>query len=157
METFGLDTIFKALDLSLDRTKAGFAIAGLFITVLVAGLFVYIAVEADSDVITVLSGLVAVISGWILLTLVVGTLAKMSYDELSDNPTVGWGTALDHSRRHLTTLLFSPVALIAGILLMQVAEVVLFFPGRIPYLGELWVAVIFLPLLLVNLFLALLT
>jgi hypothetical protein len=156
VETFGLDTILKALDISLDRSKAGFAIAGLFITVLVAGLFVYIAVEADSDVITVLSGLVAVISGWILLTLVVGTLAKMSYDELSDNPTAGWGTALDHSRRHLSSLLFSPLALIAGILLIQVAEVVLFFPGRIPYLGELWVAVIFLPLMLVNLFLALL-
>jgi hypothetical protein len=156
VETFGLDTIFKALDVSLDRRKAGFAIGGLFITVLVAGLFTYISVEAESEYISVVSGLVAAASGWILLTLVVGTLAKMSYDELSGRPASGWGAPLAHSRRHLGTLLFSPLALILIISLVEVAQVVLLFAGRIPYLGELWVAVIFLPLLLVNLFLALL-
>lgn len=156
MDNFGIDTILKALDVSFDRRKAGFAIVGLFITVAVTGVFAYIAIEADSGFISVISGLVALTAGWILLTLVVGTLAKMSYHELGDHPPLSWRGALAYSQRHLSTLLFSPLALILGIFLAQVAEAVLLFAGRIPYLGELWVAVIFLPLLIFNLFLALL-
>jgi len=157
METFGLDTISKALHVSLDRRKVGFATGGLLVTVLVAGPFIYIVDRAESDFIGGLSGWAGSLLSWILLTFIVGTLAKMSYDELSGRPPLGWKTLFDYVRRHLKTLLLSPVALILGISLIQAAQVVLLFPGRIPYLGELWVAVVFLPLLLINLFLVLLT
>lgn len=156
MENFGIDTILRALDISLDRRKAGFAIAGLFVSTLVAGLFFYIAIEAGSGFITVLFGLLGVIASWVLSTLVTGTLARMSYNELSTGRTLGWRPALAYSRGHLGTLIFSPLALGVGILLALLVQLILLFLGRIPYLGELWVAVLFLPLVVINLFIILL-
>jgi hypothetical protein len=67
-----------------------------------------------------------------------------------------WRSALGYAQQHLVSLLFSPLLLWIGIVLVVLAEVILLLLGRIPYLGELWAAILFLPLFLLNLFLILL-
>ena len=157
MQTIGFDLVLKALDVSLDRRKVSFTIGGLFVMTLVAGLFFYIAAEVESGFLTVLFTLLAAVAAWVLSTLVCGAVAKMSYDDLSERPAQGWQTALSYARSHLVSLLFSPLLLWIGIALVFLGEFILLFLGRIPYLGELWAALLFLPLVVLNLFLILLS
>lgn len=156
MRTFGFDLILQALDVSLDRRKIALAIGGLFVTALVSSVFFYMAVQVESVLLAAVFMLLGGMGAWVLSTLVQGAVAKMSYDDLSRRPVQGWEAALGFSSRHLLTLFFSPLVLALSIGLILLGEVIVLFLGRIPYVGELWASLLFLPLVLVNVFLILL-
>ena len=157
MRTVGFELILDALDVSLDLRKVAFTMAGLFVTGAVSGLLSYIALAAGDGILAIVLIILAGLIAWILSNLVYGTVAKMSYDELSRRPSEGWQAALGYAARHLLTLLFSPLVLLIVIILVVVVEGAILLVGRIPYLGELWASLLFLPLVLLNLFLILLS
>jgi hypothetical protein len=156
MRTVGFELILEALDVSLDSCKIVFAIGGLFVVGGVTGLLSFIGQEVDSDPVATALLVLAALAAWILSNLVYGTVAKMSYDDLGRRPNHGWLPALGYAARHLPALLFSPLALLIAIALVLVVEGLVLMVGHVPYLGELWVSLLFLPLVVLNLFLILL-
>jgi hypothetical protein len=157
MKTVGFELILEAFDVSLDVRKIAFAIGGLFVTGAVAGLLLYLALAVDSELLAVVLLVLAGLAAWILASLVYGTVAKMSYDDLSRRPAQGWRSALGYMARRLLTLLCSPLVLQIAIVLIVVVEALVLLLARIPYVGELWASLLFLPLVVLNLFLILLS
>ncbi len=157
MRTVGFELILEALDVSLDLRKIAFAMGGLFVTGAVAGLLVFIALTVDSTALTIALLAVAGLFVWVLASLVQGTIAKMSYDDLNRRHGGGLSGALGYTARRLHILLFAPLVLTIGIVLVLVVEGLLLLIGRIPNVGELWVSLLFLPLVLLNLFVILLS
>lgn len=157
MKTVGFELILEAFDVSLDVRKIAFAIGGLFVTGAVAGLLLYLALAVDSELLAVVLLVLAGLAAWILASLVYGTVAQMSYDDLSRRPAQGWRSALGYMARRLLTLLFSPLVLQIAIVLIVVVEGLVLLLARIPYFGELWASLLFLPLVVLNLFLILLS
>jgi uncharacterized membrane protein (DUF485 family) len=156
MKTGGLDLILKALDVSLDRRKIAFAIAGLFLAFLGIYLFQWIGSKVDNDTVRIIFAILGLLIGWAISTIVSGTVAKMSYDELNDRPAQGWSAALSYSLSHWTSLVLSPLSLVIGFILIALVEFVVLLLGRIPYLGELWASILFPVLIVLNIFLILL-
>ena len=157
MRTVGFELILEALDASLDSRKIAFAMGGLLVTGAVIGLLLYLAQAVDSGLLTIVLLVLAGLAAWILAGLVYGTIAKMSYDDLSRRTGHGWYSALGYMTRRLPTLLLSPLVLLIAIVLIVVLEGLVLMAGRIPYVGELWASLLFLPLVVVNLFLVLLS
>jgi hypothetical protein len=74
----------------------------------------------------------------------------MCLEHLATGVTISWREALTYATRHIDGFLFGPLVFGVLLLLLGVIEVLVLFIGRIPFLGELIIAVAFLPLLLLN-------
>ena len=150
MQTVGLDAILKAIDVALDRRKLLLAFGGALAILVVAGIIMYVGSLVDNAIIAAVFGLLALIAAWALSALFSGALTHMSWQKLTAGRDVGASDALSFSLQHIVGFALSPLALALVALAVVIVEVVLMLLGRIPYLGELWVALIFLPLVLVN-------
>jgi ribosomal protein L40E len=155
MQLTGLDLLLKAFDVSFDWRKLGFTILGLVVTFVAASPFLWIAAEVDNTAIGAIFMLIMLVVVWVLLTLVTGTVSKLSYEDMRGR-RMDVMDALRFTARHIASLLFSPLVLWIGIGVVILVEVILLFVGRIPVLGEIWASLIFLPLFVLNLFLVLL-
>ena len=155
MRLTGLDLLLKAFDISLDWKKLGFTILGLFATIIAAYPFSWMADEVDNIVIGAIFTLIMLVVVWVLAALITGTVSKLSYEDLLGR-RIGVMDALSFAARYILSLLFSPLLLWIGVGIVMLIELNLLFLGRIPFLGELWASLLFLPIFVLNLFLILL-
>ena len=147
--TSGVDLLLSALEISLNRRKLLLAALGLGVSSLVGGLFFMIgSLLGTGDVFFLLVG---VILSWMISTLVVGAIAKMSLAELSGNPALGVGEALQYALSHAGGFLLSPILLTLLFLGVGIAEGLVLLLGRLPTVGPYLNALLFLPLVLVTL------
>jgi hypothetical protein len=156
MNMSGLDLVLKSIDLSFDWRKLALAILGIVATVLGGGLFIWIGnqLARDAGVLALLFNLVGLLIAMAINALFMGAITRLSYDDLTGQPAQrGLTTALLDAVPRLPTLFLSPLLLVLGVLAVIVVEAVLLLLGRIPILGEIIVALVFLPLILINAFL----
>jgi hypothetical protein len=153
MNMSGLDLVLKSIDLSFDWRKLALAILGIIATVLGGGLFVWIGNQL-AGVLGLLFGLVGLLVAMAINALFMGAITRLSYDDLAGQPTLrGLTAALLDAVPRLPTLFLSPLLLVLGVVAVIIVEAVLLLLGRIPFLGEIIVALVFLPLILINAFL----
>jgi hypothetical protein len=147
----GLNTIFGAIDAALDKRKLGLAFLGIVTAVFGGGLFWYLgALLGDNLILTALFGFVGMLIVYVVATTFSGSLAWMGWQELAEDNRVTIKEALAFGRNNIVKLVLSPFALVLFGLAVIVAQLLLLLLGRIPYLGDLLVAVAFLPLILIN-------
>lgn len=168
----GFDLLLKAIDVALDLRKIGLAILGTLVIVIVTSPFgIGGAVLAGAGLADAMSGmfsgrtgssgnvmvllggclnLVAVLLFFVLLMVLFGAIARMSYADLSGNFRAGILESVQFAFRNALSLVFSPIVLVIVAVALSVLEIILFLPGRVPDVGVLWVACISLPLLIVN-------
>lgn len=149
----GLDLMFRALDAALDRRKLALALLGLLAAGMLAALFFWIMAQSASTsvVLSIAIGLAGAILLWCVLTFVMATLSRLFFQELSEGKREGIREAVRYVTQHFLAFLISPLALIIGLVLVLVAESVFLLLGRVEYVGELAVALTFLPLVILNL------
>lgn len=155
MQLIGLDLLLKAFDISLDWRKLGFTVLGLVTTFIAAYPFFWIAEKVDNVAIGLIFMAMMLVVVWILLTLVIGTVSKLSYEDLLGR-RIGVMQAISFAGRYILSLLFSPLILWIGLGIVILVELILLLFGRIPFLGEIWASLLFLPLFVLNVFLILL-
>jgi hypothetical protein len=156
MNMSGLDLVLKSIDLSFDWRKLALAILGIVATVLGGGLFIWIGnqLARDAGVLALLFNLVGLLVAMAINALFMGAITRLSYDDLTGQSTGrGLTAALLDAVPRLPTLFLSPLLLVLGVVAVIIAEAVLLLLGRIPILGEIIVALVFLPLILINAFL----
>ncbi|MGD1995521.1 MAG: zinc ribbon domain-containing protein [Anaerolineae bacterium] len=151
MEVKGMDLLLRAADIAFDQRKILAAVAGMVAIAIVVGLPMLLVTRTDSAVLGVCLTIPALIAGWVLTWLTIGTVARLSYEDLSGTPQSSVQEALSIAGRRLPSLLFSPLLLVLGAVGLIVVELLIFLVGRIPYAGELWAACWFLPVVIVNL------
>jgi len=147
----GFALILKAIDISLDVRKLGVAVVGLAVT-LGAAAFLSFLGSRTGDAGLVFFSLLALIALWIGMSLVYGTITRLSYLHLTRGDSGSWRDALGYALSHLASLMFTGLVLAFAMLGVFLVEVILLLFGRIPYLGELIASLAFLPLTLVNAF-----
>jgi len=151
MNTSGIDLILRSIDLALDRRKLTLAFAGILLSAIGSGIFVWAVQQvSDSLALSAIFSLFGLLVAWVVISLFAGAITQLSYGDLAGWSPRGLADALLSALQHLPSLLFAPLLLglaSVGVLLM---ELVLMLLGRIPYLGELLVAVLFLPAVLLN-------
>jgi hypothetical protein len=151
MEDKGIDLLLKAADISFDRRKVLVAIGGMIAIAIVVALPSMLALRSTSLVVIACVTIPALIAGWVILWWAVGTIARLSYEDLVGEPERSLRDALTVAGRRLPSLLLSPLLLVLAGVAVVVVELIIFAIGRIPYVGELWAACWFLPLIVVNL------
>lgn len=151
MKDRGFALILKAIDVSLDVRKLGVAVAGLAAT-LGAAAFLWFLGSRTGDAGLVLFALLAAIVLWIGMSLVYGTVTRLSYLHLTRGDPGAWRDALGYALNHLASLMFTGLVLALAVLGMFMVEAILLLFGRIPYLGEIVASAAFLPLTLINAF-----
>lgn len=151
MKDKGLALILKAIDVSLDVQKLGVAAAGLAATLGAAAFLAFLGSRTGVAG-SVLFGLLAAIALWVGISLVYGTITRLSFLHLTQGDAGSWRDALGYALSHLTGLMFTGLALALVVLGVFLVEVIVLLLGRIPYLGELLASVAFLPLTLLNAF-----
>lgn len=147
----GMDLLLKAADIAFDRRKILAAVGGMVAIALVVGLPTLLAAQVDSAILGICLTIPGVIAGWVALWLTIGTVARLSYEDLSGEPKSTLGEAISKAARRLPSLLFSPLLMMLGALAVIIVELLIFLVGRIPYVGEIWAACWFLPVIIVNL------
>lgn len=151
MEVKGIDLLLKAADVSFDRRKVLVAIGGMVAMAIVVALPTMLAMRSTNIIVTACVTIPALIAGWVILWWAVGTIARLSYEDLVGEPERNMKDALTVAGRRLPSLLLSPLLLVLAGLAVVIVELIIFAIGRIPYVGELWAACWFLPLVIVNL------
>lgn len=154
----GAEVFIQAINSALDRNQlivaAGSALlVGLvgFIGLLIAG-----NVFADSLPLAIAFVVASAIIVWITISLATGCITKMSHANLTGLPPVTIREALRFGWRRLPELAFTPGACLLIVAAIGLAETVVMLVGRIDYIGEVIVSLLFLPALALNLFLILL-
>jgi hypothetical protein len=99
----------------------------------------------------VLGLLLAAVIWWIGSSLTIGTVTRMCMRQLATGNPESWRSALTYAARHIDGFLLGPLVFGVMLLLLVIAEIIVLLVGRIPFLGELVIAVAFLPLLVLNL------
>jgi hypothetical protein len=163
---FGI--LMRALSVASDVRKLGVTLVGFVVTVMLASILVGLGSggaagppntfrPGPNPVASGLTALLALLVWWVGSSLTIATVTRMCVSQLTGDQTgesVSWRKALDYVTGHLAGFLFGPLVFGVILLLLIVAEIVVLFVGRIPYLGELLIGIAFLPLLLINLFAA---
>jgi hypothetical protein len=151
----GLDLLLRAVDASLDRRKllvtlAGTALAGLaaFLAFLIAD-----SIQYESVPLFVLFAVIGVILVWVIMSLTFGAVTQISYADLAGRNPVTVREAARYALRRAADFALAPLALLFVVALVGLAEVIIMLIGRVPYVGELLVSLLFLPALVLNLFL----
>jgi len=151
--TAGLDLMFRALDAALGRRKLGLALLGSLAVGMVGAIFVWLfaQVALDSAAIGAGIGLVGAIVLWFILTVVTAIITRLIFLELGEGRKISVREALRYTRQHFLTFLLSPLVLVIGLVLILVVESIFLLVGRVEYVGELAVSLVFLPLVALNL------
>lgn len=150
----GLDLLLAAVDVSLSRNKLIVALGGSIVAGVVLGLAMLIAIRIalDGPVVALLFAALGAILAWLAITLTIGALTRMSLNDLAGRPPLGKREALQYAVRRWPEFALAPLALASGVALVVLAEVVIMLIGRIDYLGELVASILFLPGVVLNLF-----
>lgn len=149
----GVDLLFRAVDVALDLRKLALGFGGLLAAAILAALTLWLVGQAagESALLVIAVSLIGALALWVALTYVTGALSRLALLELAEGERVEIRPALAYAWRHLFSFLLSPLALLVGLVLVVVVEGILLLIGRIDYLGELVVSLVFLPLVLANL------
>lgn len=149
----GLALLFRALDVALDYRKLALGFLGLLAAGIVTVIFLWLGgqLAGESAFLGIVIGVLGVAALLVVLTYLNGAITRLAFLELAEGRRAGIREALGYAGRHLLGFLLSPLALVAGLVLVLVAEAILLLIGRIDYVGELVVSLLFLPLVLVNL------
>jgi len=145
----------QAINRSLDRDQLIVAAGGALLAGLAGFLGLLIAGNLFTDSLPLAVAFVAasVVIVWLTLSLATGCITKMSHASLTGLPPVTIREALNFGWRRLPELAFTPVACLAIVAAIGLAETVVMLVGRIDYIGEVIVSLLFLPALALNLFL----
>lgn len=150
-----MEVFTQALNSALDRDKlivaaGGALLAGLvgFIGLLIAGNLL-----TDSLPLAIAFAVASVVIVWIIISLTMGCITKMSHASLTGRPPVTIREALSFGWRRLPELTLTPVACLVIVAAIGLAETLVMLLGRIDYIGEVVVSLLFLPALVLNLFL----
>jgi hypothetical protein len=150
-----VEVFIQAINNALDRDKlivaaGGALLAGLagFIGLLVAG-----SLLTDSPPLAVAFIVASVVMVWIIIALTTGSITKMSHANLTGRPPVTIREALGFGLRRLPEFTLTPVACLVIVAAIGLAETIVMLVGRIDYIGEVVVSLLFLPALALNLFL----
>jgi hypothetical protein len=149
----GLDLMFRAMDVALDRRKLALAVLGFLAAGILGALlfWVFVRVTPDSVLLSAVVGLVGAILLWCILTFATATLSRLIFQELSEGKRETVRDALRYASQHFLAFLLSPLVLVIGLVLVLVGESVFLLLGRVQYVGELAVSLAFLPLVVLNL------
>jgi hypothetical protein len=149
----GLDLIFQALDVALDFRKLAVLFLGYLIAAAVGVMFILIltAVLSDSAVLAAAMALVGLLGLWAMSTFVTAVLSRLIIVELTQQRKGSLQEAMSYVGQNFLTFLLSPVVLGLGAALVLVGQFILLLIGRLDYLGEMLVALAFLPLVFLNL------
>lgn len=150
--------ILEALDVAVEPVKLTVAAIGLLGTLVVAAVIFVLSVIVDSmtpdfSPTAFFLRILAVLAFWALSGLIVGALTRMSYADLTGDVSSHWRAAVQYSLRHWAANLFGPLFLAIGVAIVVGIEAIVFGFARIPFLGELIFAVLFLPVSLLNILL----
>lgn len=150
--------ILEALDVAVEPVKLIMAAIGLLVTVVVAVAIFVLGIIVDSmtpdfSPTAFFLRVLAVLVFWALSGLIVGAVTRMSYAELTSDVSASWRAALRYSVEHWAANLFGPFVLAIGVAIIVGVEAIVFGFARIPFLGELIFAVLFLPIALLNILL----
>jgi hypothetical protein len=154
----GLDLLIQAIDISLDTRKLLVTLGGTALAAVAGFLCFLIASNLGlrNVVISALFALFGAVLVWVIMSLTFGATTRMSYGELSGSGPISVRDAVSFALRRWAEFLFTPLAVVILTGLVVVAEVVILLIGRVPYIGEVIDSLLFLPALVVNLFLAVL-
>jgi len=153
MQPGGIDLLLQALDVSLERRKLVLAVLGLAAAGIIGGIFFVSAASVGNGSAAMVAALLGIVVIWVISALFTGAISKMSYEDLAGRPPPGMGEALRYAANHLAGLLFAPLLLWIAVLAAIIAEAVILLLGRIPAVGSILSALLFLPLVLINVFL----
>jgi hypothetical protein len=154
----GIAWLIRAIDASLDRHKLFVAAGGSLLAAVLAagGLWITSRLLRESAVLAILFALVGIVSGGLAMTLTIGAITRMAHADLTGRAAVSPREAVGFGLRRLLDLAITPLALAVLGLLAILAEAAILLIGRIDYLGEIVASALFVPALLVNLFLVIL-
>jgi len=155
MQSGGLTTIFKAIDVAADLRKLALAFAGVLAIIISGVLFGFLTSLVGSGgviVYVIVLGL-ALILLWTLFALFSGALTYMCWQELIHDQQTRVKDALNFSGRNILSFILSPLALLFLGIVVFAAELALLQLGRIPQVGEIIIALLYMPLVLVNILL----
>jgi hypothetical protein len=149
----GLDSMFRALDVALDRRILGLALLGFLGAGLVGAVFVWLfaQVAGDSAAISIGLALVGALMLWLVVSFVSATITRLILLELGEGRQASVREAFRYTRQHFLAFFLSPLVLVVGLVLVLLAESVFLLLGRVEYVGELAVSLAFLPLVVLNL------
>lgn len=151
----GLDLLFQAVSISFNKDKLVAALGGSLATGLSLLLAVFLAFRLLGE--NLIFGLLFIVLGgvaaWLAYTLTLGALTRMSYVELTGRSPLSIREALRYATPRWPQFAVTPLALLAILVVIGLAEVVVMLVGRIDVLGELLVSLLFLPAFVLNLFL----
>lgn len=153
MQPGGIDLLLQALDVSLERRKLVLAVLGLAAAGIIGGIFFISAASVGNGSAAMVAALLGIVIIWVISALFTGAISKMSYEDLAGRPPPGMSDALRYAANHLASLLFAPLLLWIAVLAAIIAEAVVLLLGRIPAVGSILSALLFLPLVLINVFL----
>jgi hypothetical protein len=150
-----LAIFMQAIDSALDRNKLIVAAGGILLSGVLGflGLLIASSLFADSLVLAVAFILASAAVMWIFVSLTTGSITKMSYAHLTDQPPVTIREALNFAWRRLPELALTPIACLVVVAVIGLAETIVMLVGRIDYIGEIVISLLFLPALALNLFL----
>ncbi len=147
--------LLQSMDVALEPTKLLLSAAGLIVTLVVSVAIVIVSniVDASTPDFSPTAWLlrfVALVVFWLLATLFIGAVTRLSYIDLTEDASHGWRSGLTYARSHWLANFFAPMLLALAVLVIAIIEIIAFGFARIPYLGELIFAIIYLPAVLLN-------
>jgi hypothetical protein len=155
--TKGIDLVLRAIDLALDRRKVALAFAGIVAIGLVFGLFFLLstAIGSEEEVLGIVVLILGLLVVWVMGALFSGAIAWLAWTDLNGQPGLSAGAALGYAGGRLASFLLAPLSLgLIGLAVLLVETLVLLL-GRIPYAGELLAGLLYLPLVVINILVAL--
>ncbi len=146
---YGINEALDCLEVAFDRKKIIVNLAGM---VLSAGLFIlvsWLGSLSGAEAVSTAANIVGLVSAWIVISLTLTAVCRMSYKELTTGEKISAAEALSFSKKHLLTSALSPalIALAAGAVLL--AEYAVFMLGRYS-LVQVAVSLFSIPVLLIN-------
>jgi hypothetical protein len=150
-QSYGLEWLLRSIHVALSKRQVLGATVGLLISTFIVGpiLFIGATIAKDNATVGDIFHWLGLILLLVLLTMWMGMLAKMSRDELNGERGDIW-KAIGFTIGHLPGLL-APFALGVVGAIVALIELVLFFSGRIPTVGDIAVGCLFVPLMFINL------
>ncbi len=151
----GVDLLLAAVDVSLSRNKLIMALAGTLAAGLILGLATFIAtrIAFDGPVFALLFTAFGAILAWLAVTLTIGAVTRMSLNDLTGRPSMSVSEAAQYAFRRLPEFALAPLALAALVAIVVLAEVVVMLVGRVGGVGQVLASLLFVPAVVVNLFL----
>ena len=145
-------TIFSSLDAALSWRRLSTALIGVVAVILGGGLLAGVGAAIGGAVSVLFFG-AAALAMWVIAAIFSGALAHISWQQTAHQQAVAVRAAIQFGVQNIVKLLLSPLALVLVVPVVIIAELIIVLLGRIPFLGELWAAVVFFPLIVVNILL----